>query len=76
MDQIYKRGTQMNTDNNKFEIKKTFGLGVLLKLTKKNVEGIEITSNGDKFTSNVSLNELSKAVETTIKAHNIHLKIK
>lgn len=76
MDQIYKRGTQMNTDNKKFEIKKTFGLGVLLKLTKKNVEGIEITTNGDKFTSNVSLNELSKAVETTIKAHNIHLKIK
>lgn len=66
----------MKTDNKKFEIKKTFGLGVLLKLTKKNVKGIEITTNGDKFTSNVSLNELSEAVETTIKAHNIHLKIK
>jgi len=76
MNNIYKRGIQMNTDNKKFEIKKTFGLGVLLKLTKKNIKGIEITTNGDKFTSNVSLNELSKAVETTIKAHNIQLKIK
>ena len=66
----------MNTDNKKFEIKKTFGLGVLLKLTKKNIKGIEITTNGDKFTSNVSLNELSEAVETTLQAHNIHLKIK
>jgi len=66
----------MNTNTKNFEIKKSFGLGVLLKLTKKNVKGIEITTNGDKFTSNVSLNELSKAVETTIKAHNIRLKIK
>ena len=66
----------MTTDNKKFEIKKTFGLGVLLKLTKKNIKGIEITTNGDKFTSNVSLNELSEAVETTLQAHNIRLKIK
>jgi hypothetical protein len=66
----------MNTNNKKFEIKKSFGLGVLLKLTKKNIKGIEITTDGDKFTSNVSLTELSKAVETTIKAHNIRLKIK
>ena len=65
----------MNTNTKKFEIKKSFGLGVLLKLTKKNIKGIEITTNGDKFTSNVSLNELSKAVETTLKAHNIRLKI-
>lgn len=73
---IQKRGTHMNTDTKNFEIKKSFGMGVLLKLTKKNIKGIEITTTGDKFTSNVSLNELSKAVETTIKAHNIRLKIK
>ncbi len=66
----------MNTNTKNFEIKKSFGLGVLLKLTKKNIKGIEITTNGDKFTSNVSLNELSKAVEATIKTHNIRLKIK
>ena len=66
----------MNTGKKTFEVKKTFGLGVLLKLTKKNVPGIEISTNGNKFTSNVSLNELSEAVETTLKAHNIRLKIK
>ena len=66
----------MNKNKKPFEIKKTFGLGVLLKLTKKNVPGIEISTNGNKFTSNVSLNELSEAVETTLKAHNIRLKIK
>ncbi len=59
-----------------FEVSKTFGLGVLLKLTKKNVSGIEISSNGEKFTSNVNLNTLSDAVNATIEAHNIHLKIK
>ena len=62
--------------NNKFEITKTFGLGVLLKLTKKNIPGIKITTNGNKFTSNVNLNELSNAVNATMKTHNIRLKIK
>ena len=66
----------MNKENKKFEIKRTFGLGVLLKLTKKNVNGIEISTDGNNFTSNVSRNEMNKAVETTIKAHNIRLKIK
>lgn len=58
-----------------FEVTKTFGLGVLLKLTKKNVNGIEISSNGEKFTSNVNLDTLSNAVHATIEAHNINLKI-
>jgi hypothetical protein len=66
----------MNTDNKTFAIRKSFGMGVLLKLTKKNVAGIEISTHGNNFTSNVSLNELSDAVETTIKAHNIRLKLK
>ncbi len=59
-----------------FELEKTFGLGVLLKLTKKNVHGIEISSNGNKFISNVTLNKLTDAVNATIKAHNINLKIR
>jgi hypothetical protein len=66
----------MTQKNDLLEIKKTFGLGVLLKLTKKNATGIEITTVGNKFTSNVSLNELNDAVETTLKTHNIRLKIK
>ncbi|MCP3942629.1 MAG: hypothetical protein GY710_14230 [Desulfobacteraceae bacterium] len=65
----------MNKDKKDFEIKKTFGMGVLLKLTKNSVAGIKISTNGNKFTSNVSLSELSNAVDTTIKSHNIRLKI-
>ncbi len=57
-----------------FHIKKTFGLGVLMKLTKKNVGGIEITTEGDRFVSNVSRNTLKDAVEITIAKHNIHVK--
>jgi len=77
MDQILNEGKNiMNTNTKPFEVKKTFGLGVLLKLTKKNVPGIEITTNGKKFTSNVTLNEMSDAVNATMKTHNIRLKIK
>ncbi|MBA3010186.1 MAG: hypothetical protein KKF12_03310 [Proteobacteria bacterium] len=66
----------MTTGKKLFEIKKTFGLGVLLKLTKKNIPGIEITTTGNKFTSNVTLDEMSNAVNATMKTHNIRLKIK
>lgn len=59
-----------------FEAPKTFGLSVLLKLTKKSIRGIEISSDGEKFTSNVPMNKLTDAVNATIKAHNINLKIK
>lgn len=59
-----------------FEVEKTFGMGVLLKLTKKSIHGVEITSEGDKFTSNMTLTELSDAVDSTLRAHNIQLKIK
>lgn len=59
-----------------FKMPKTFGLSVLLKLTKKNVRGIEISSDGEKFTSNVSMNKLTDAVNATLKAHNINLKVK
>ncbi len=57
-----------------FHIKKTFGLGVLMKLTKKNVQGIEITTVGDRFVSNVSQSTLNEAVERTIVKHNIRVK--
>ncbi len=64
----------MGNSEKNFEIKKTFGLGVLLKLTKKNVQGIEISSQGNKFVSNVSVDRLTQAVEATLKSHNITLK--
>lgn len=58
-----------------FHIKKTFGLGVLMKLTKKKVKGIEITTQGDRFVSNVSFATLKDAVERTLAEHNIRVKI-
>ncbi len=49
------------TDNNKsFQIKKTFGVGVLMKLTKKTVPGIKIDTVGDNFVSNVSPDQLKE----------------
>ena len=62
-----------NIDKN-FEVEKTFGLGVLLKLTKKTVQGIKISTDGNKFVSNVSVGKLSQAVDTTLKTYNILLK--
>ena len=63
----------MDTHDKPFEAQRSFGLSVLLKLTKKNNRGIKIHTNGDTFKSNVSLNELRHAVEKTIKTHNIKL---
>ena len=59
-----------------FKVEKSFGMGVLLKLTKKSIHGVEISSDGEQFTSNMTLTELSDAVDTTLKTHNIQLKIK
>ena len=66
----------MDRENKPFEAEKSFGLGVLLKLTQKNTKGVEISSIGNKFTSNLSMNELSDAVQRIMKTHNIRLKIK
>lgn len=63
-------------DNKPFEVEKTFGLGVLLKLTQKNTSGIEISTKGNKFTSNLSLSEMNDAVHRIMQTHNIRLKIK
>lgn len=66
----------MTDIQNKFQARKTFGLGVLLKLTQKNVRGIRITTEGDRFVSNVSVGTMSRAVDTILKKHNIVLKCK
>jgi len=65
----------MENNEKPFEIAKTFGLGVLLKLTKNNCREIKITTGGKTFTSNVTLNKMTEAVNDTIKSHNIHLKV-
>ena len=56
-----------------FSAPKTFGLSVLLKLTKKHIQGIEILTHGNRIKSNMTLRELRRAVEKTVKAHNIKL---
>lgn len=64
----------MTIKDKHFEIEKSFGLGVLLKLTQKHVDGIQISSRGDKLVSNVNNETLKEAVEATIKSHRIVLK--
>lgn len=60
-------------ENTNFEMEKSFGLGVLLKLTRECVRDIKISSCGDKFISHVSREKLNRAVETTLKTRNIKL---
>ena len=65
----------MNASDKPFEVEKSFGMGVLLKLTKKNVSGVEIFSDGEKYTANMSQGELTSVVDSTLELHNIRLKI-
>lgn len=65
----------MNELDKPFEITKTFGLGVLLKLTKTCIRGIEIKERQGKLTANVSTGEIIKAVNATIEGHNIKLRV-
>ena len=67
----------MKEDNSKaFDVKKTFGLSVLLKLTRKNIGGIEISESNGRYTSNMDLQQLNEAVTTTMETHNINLKLR
>lgn len=61
--------------NQLLEMKKTFGLGVLLKLTKTFVKDIEIRTVGDYFVFNGSFAQLKDAVERTMFSHNIRMKV-
>ena len=61
--------------NDNFNAKKTFGLAVLMKLAKKNIDGISVETIGDRFVSNVSLNEIKEVVAHVIDTHKIRLKV-
>ncbi|MCG8617614.1 MAG: hypothetical protein MI802_15455 [Desulfobacterales bacterium] len=65
----------MNTNERPFEVKKTFGLSVLLKLTRKSIDGVEISETDGKYVSNLNRDEMNRAVTTTMEAHNINLKV-
>lgn len=56
-----------------FKVKKTFGIDVLLKLTKTTINGIEASESDGKYTFNVSVAELNRAVNITLANHNISL---
>lgn len=58
-----------------FNAKKTFGLSVLLKLTRKSVDGIEISESNGRYTCNLGMDELNRAVTMTMEAHNIKLSL-
>ena len=64
----------MEKKNNTFQIKRTFGLGVLLKLTKTNVQGLNISTDGVNFIADRNLDQMTQAVEATLAQHNIALK--
>ena len=66
---------KMDSNKKIFEVKKTFGLSVLLKLTRKNIDGIEISEMNGKYRSNLDLDEMNQAVTRTMASHNIQLKI-
>ena len=63
----------MEVKTKAFNVKKTFGTDVLLKLTKTTIKGIEAFESGGKYTFNVSAEELNKAVNSTLVSHNIRL---
>ncbi len=63
----------MTTDKKDFDVKKTFGISVLLKLTRNNINGIKISETNGRYRSNLGLDEMNKAVTTTMEAHNINL---
>lgn len=65
----------MNSNKKLFEVKKTFGVSVLLKLTRKTIDGIMISESDGKYRSNLDLDEMNKAVTSTMASHNIQLKI-
>jgi hypothetical protein len=65
----------MEVNNEIFNVKKTFGIGVLLKLIKKTTHGITIDTIGDRYVSNVSLNEIKEAVTKITRTHKIQLKV-
>lgn len=66
----------MKRNDKPFEMVKSFGLGVLLKLTKTNVGGITIREQNGRFLSNVGRAELQMAVDKTIRDHHIRLRTK
>lgn len=76
MDRMKSNEKKQVRKENSFEMAKSFGLGVLLKLTKTSVGGIKIWEREGKLRSNVGRAELCLAVDKTIKAHHINLKVK
>lgn len=70
---LYRRKTMSNEDK-ALDIERSFGVGVLLKLIKKNVKGVEISTDGERFSSNMSVRELSKAADTVLETHHIKIK--
>ena len=68
-------GNGGSCDSKSFEVRKTFGLSVLLKLTRKTIDGIEISEVDGRYRSNLGLDEMNQAVTRTMASHNIQLKI-
>ena len=57
-----------------FKIERSFGMAVLLKLTKSEEEKMKTSDDGQVIQSNLSTKELSSAVDKTIDSLGIQLK--
>ncbi|MCG8563976.1 MAG: hypothetical protein MI747_02740 [Desulfobacterales bacterium] len=64
----------MENKTNHFQIRRTFGLGVLLKLTKTHARDLTISTDGVNFISDKNQGQLTRRVEATLAKHNIVLK--
>lgn len=62
--------------NSYFDVKKTFGISVLLKLTQKSLGGIKISETNGRYHSDIAFKAMNQAVNKTIKTHNIIIKEK
>ena len=63
----------MDKKTDKFEIKKSFGVAVLLKLAKTETTGMQVQENDRKYTFNISKNNLNQVVDNVLRNYNITL---
>ncbi len=57
------------------EMNKSYGLAILLKLTKTYIRGIEVCEHNGRWATNVGRKELCYAMDMTVRDHHINVRI-
>ena len=65
----------MNKTIRPFEVKKTFGIDVLLKLMKTDNNDLKIFEKAGSYRFDISMKELINKADFTLKYHNIYLRV-